>query len=357
MKKTLKILLTVLSVVVIATCCFMACSKPDDGGSTTPQNPPVVSPPAEQNQDFTGIVFNDLEIDYDGNPHTITATGVPSGANVVYTNAGPFTEVGEYNITVKITKDGYNDYTKTVTLKIKATTPQDPAKQDFTGIVFNGLETDYDGNPHTITATGMPSGANVVYTNEGPYVDAGEYNITVKITKDGYNDYTKTVTLKINKIDFKNVEFRNESFEFDNKPHSIYIVGTLPTTARVEYSSNVQGVTNTATNIGSYTITATITEKNHNTLVLTAVLKITANDEERFMGFADNGVLYFQNALDNNYFYLYDTNTKQIKKVSSDNVVDIINYGNNGVMYVSKTLVISSIKTVDYTSSVIYRLY
>ncbi|MBQ9782865.1 MAG: DUF5050 domain-containing protein, partial [Clostridia bacterium] len=81
-----------------------------------------------------------------------------------------------------------------------------------------------------------------------------------------------------------------------------------------------------------------------------AVLKITANYEESFMGYSNNVVLYFQNALYYNAFYLYDTITETIKKVSDGNVEDIINYQDD-VMFVSKTIFISSIQTASYTSS------
>jgi len=344
MKRTVRILFTLFLLSLVFSCCLVACAPhgtPPEPDPTPTPNPGDETPKDPTKQNFVGIVFDSLEVDYDGNSHTIVATGMPDDAVVEYTNAGPFINAGEYNIGVKITKDGYNDFTKTAKLTIK--------KINFSGITLTGVEVDYDGNSYSVTASGIPSFATAIYTNEGPFTDAGEYVTTLKVSAENYNDFTTTAMVKINKVDFENIEFKDESFEFDNNPHSIYITGTLPATANVVYSSDVQGVTNTATNIGSYKITATITEKNHNTLVLVATLKITVNAEERFMGFADNGVLYFQNALDNNYFYLYDTNSGAVKKVGGEDVVDIINYNDNGIMYVAKTSFISSIKTVSYS--------
>ena len=51
------------------------------------------TPTDTQTQDFRGIVFNNQSINYDGEEHTIVATGIPEGASVEYTNAGPSIEI------------------------------------------------------------------------------------------------------------------------------------------------------------------------------------------------------------------------------------------------------------------------
>ncbi len=230
-------------------------------------------------------------------------------------------------------------------------TPDDPIPEnkDFERISFVGNTLDYDGLEHTLAVAGAPADATVTYTNAGPYVDVGTYTIGVKVSKAGYNDYTATAQLVINPVDLTGVTFEGASFEYDGNPHKIAIAGSLPTTAAVIYTSDVVGVTNSATEIGSYNITATIQDKNHNTLVLQATLKITANDEERFMAYSADGQLYFQNAMDDNELYLYDTATGELVKVSSAQAVDIIPY-EDGIAYVSKASLISSVKTATYTN-------
>ena len=126
MKSKVKSLLMLTLIFILSTCCFVACSTSDPPGDTPPGDP------AKQN--FSSIVFDGYEIDYDGNSHTIAATGAPSDATITYTNAGPFTDAGEYDISVKVSKDGYNDYTKTAKLKIN--------KINFTGIEFTGVTVD-----------------------------------------------------------------------------------------------------------------------------------------------------------------------------------------------------------------------
>ena len=217
----------------------------------------------------------------------------------------------------------------------------------FSGIDFKDETVDYNGEAHTITATGMPDGSIVTYTNAGPFTDVGTYVVGVTVCKEGYKDFTSSATLTIEPIDFEGVTFNDASFEYDGNPHSITITGSLPATAEVKYTSNVANVTNTATDVGSYEITAVITDKNHNPLTLQAVLRIKATDEERFMAYSESGELYFQNAIDDNELYLYDTDSGALVRVNGDNAVDIIPY-NNGVMYVDKAAFISAIKTVSY---------
>lgn len=76
------------------------------------------------------------------------------------------------------------------------------AKPSLEGITFKGATYTYDGTEKTLAVAGLPEGAKVVYTSEdfdkdGKAIDAGTYNITATVTKDGYNDWTETATLTI----------------------------------------------------------------------------------------------------------------------------------------------------------------
>lgn len=231
--------------------------------------------------------------------------------------------------------------------------------EEFAGITFENSTIDYDGESHTLVAEGYPADATVEYLNAGPFVDAGRYEIKVKISKKGYNDFEKTATLQINKIDFTGVIFEDLTVEYDGNAHEIIISGTLPATATIEYSSDVSGVKNVATETGEYNVTAYIREKNHNDLVLKAKLTITGTKEERFMVVTEDGKLFFQNAMDDNELYSYNDQTQTLEKVSGDTVSSIIKYENNGAIFVSKTLFISSIKTVvnDVTKNIFTTVY
>ena len=240
-----KILLTIL--IVLSSFCFLcACSS-------EPSNP--------TNKDFTGITFESQTIDYDGSEHTIVATGMPQGASVNYTNAGPYVLPGSYEIGVEISAQGYNTYTKTVTLTIN--------KINFTGIVFESQTIDYDGAEHTIVATGMPQGASVNYTNAGPHKNADTYTISVSISAQGYNTFTKSVELKINKIDFPStIIFNNKKVMYTGSEKTILVEGDLPQGTSIQYTNN------TGTAVGSYDAVAVLTNPNYNTKTLNATLTI-----------------------------------------------------------------------------------
>ena len=76
--------------------------------------------------------------------------------------------------------------------------PQSTIK-NFTGIAFENVTCDYDGNVHEITISGnLPEGAVVEYQNNKA-TNSGEYNASVKITLEGYNTLTLNAKLKINK--------------------------------------------------------------------------------------------------------------------------------------------------------------
>ena len=148
--------------------------------------------------------------------------------------------------------------------------PGSSVQQEFTGIVFESKTLNYDGEEHTIVATGIPSGATVTYTNEGPFVKAGQYNITIKVSKEDYKDYTKTVTLKINKIDFpSSISFKSKTELANGNEKSILVEGDLPEGTKITYTNNK------ATEKGVYNATATLTHENYKTLVLNATLTIT----------------------------------------------------------------------------------
>ena len=218
---------------------------------------------------------------------------------------------------------------------------------EFNGIIFEDKTVSYDGTPHTIEVSGAPDFASITYFDAGPFINAGEYVLKAKISADGYKDLNLTAKLTINKIDLNEITFVSQSFDYDGIAHSISIEGNLPAGTNVTYSSDVEGVTNSATEIGVYNITATITSLNFNDLILTAKLTINATDEQRYMKVSGN-TLFFQNAIDQNKLYAYNFENESLVKVSNDVALDIEIYNDDSVMFISKTLLLSSVKTASY---------
>ena len=59
---------------------------------------------------FDNLTFEDATLEYDGTEHKIEVKGAPAGATIEYDN-NTATEIGEYNATVTVSKDGYNPKT------------------------------------------------------------------------------------------------------------------------------------------------------------------------------------------------------------------------------------------------------
>ena len=298
----------------------------------------TVSPREPEKKDFTGVSFDSKTISYDGQPHTLEASGIPQGANVEYTGKDDYVVPGVYPMSVKITATGYNDLVLNATLTI--------IKANITGVSFVSKTIPYDGQPHTLEVSGLPEGANVEYTGKDNYVNAGVYNMTAKVTMLYHNDLVLNASLTISKLDFQGITFEDGSFEYDGNPHSIAITGTLPETATVTYTSNVEGIENSAVQPGNYEITATIKDVNFNDLVLKATLSITTKEVKRLI-VSSGTSLFFANAKDDNKLYLYNP-TNGIVKVSNSEVSELISIGDNKVMFITKSVLTSAIKIATY---------
>ncbi len=224
-----------------------------------------------------------------------------------------------------------------------------PQLKDFEGITFTSNTVDYDGNEHVIQIEGtLPQGASVAYTgNKG--TDAGTYNATAVITCQGYNPLTLNATLTINKLNLVqgSITFDSQTFEYDTNEHTITVTGNIPAGVTVSYSGG-ENSKNGATNVGSYTIVATISGKNYNTITLEATLKIKSKEELLNVHFF-NGKVYFQNALDNNRLYVYDGNT--ITMVNRDIPTNMVTVGTD-MFYISTNLLSKSISMLDSTGKV-----
>ncbi len=326
MKNKLSKLIVLIALCIASSLLALACTASNgDGG----QGGLGEQGSGNQGVEITSVVFNDVTVNYDGESHTILASGAPSGTNVTYANAGPYINAGEYTITVTVAGEGYKTFTKTAKLTInKIEYPTDivlNSKKYFedglqkellvTGSVPTGTQitylsnlatsagvyyasatlknsnyvdktlsatltisnavkftnktVDYNGNAQTIKVSGAPAGANVTYVNAGPYVNAGEYSITATVNVEGYETFTKTAKLKINKIQYPNtVTFENKKVVYTGSEKVIEVMGDIPSGTQITYTNN------TATQGGQYVATATLKNPNYVDKTLTATLTI-----------------------------------------------------------------------------------
>ena len=160
--------------------------------------------------DTRGIVFEDLTVEYDGQPHSIYATNLPEGVSVEYENNN-HTTAGAYKVTAHFTGADDDTHYK-LTLDKTAMLVITKKTYDTRGIVFEDLTVEYDGQPHSIYATNLPEGVGVEYENNNQ-TTVGTHKVTAHFTGDckNYNDLPdKTAVLTIlpvGKDDISNIEF------------------------------------------------------------------------------------------------------------------------------------------------------
>lgn len=224
---------------------------------------------------------------------------------------------------------------------------QTPSLLDFEGLSFNNETFTYDGTEKSIVVEGAPADAVISYI-DNKKIDAGSYRATVSVSKDGYNTWTGSATLTINQAQLGDFTFENKTFEYDGQPHSITCSGNVPKGESVVYSGGENNL-NSATNVGSYIITVKIGGKNYVQKTLTATLKIKSTEELLYAASFD-GNIYFQNSLDRNRFYVYNSETESVEKVSSDVPTFFLPYGDK-LFYLSDALFTKGINSFDGTSS------
>ena len=284
--------------------------------------------------DITGIDFSNKTVVYNGKNQKLLISGTaPDGTNVEYKN-NEGTAVGTYNATVTISGKNYNTLTLTAKLIIKSAS--------FAGITFEDLTVVYDGNEHEIKISGtLPSGATVSYTkNKGTKV--GTYDATATISCEGYESLTLNATLTIKKAPIvAEITLADKIVEYDTQLHSLELVGNIPSGAYVKYTYNGKEVSGVS-EVGTYTVVATVYGDNIETTEYTATLLIISV-EELLHSVNHNGVVYFQNNLDDNKLYKYVGG--KVVKVNNDKPEFFYSDGTN-LYYYSTSLFSKSIKKI-----------
>ena len=224
------------------------------------------------------------------------------------------------------------------------TTPEAPALNNFTGITFENKTVNYNGAEHSVVIGGseLPAGATVTYENNKG-TNAGTYNATATVKCDGYNTLTLNATLTVNKIDIVGVTFSGSTTDYDATTKTITVVGDIPNGVTVEYTGGENGK-NSATNAGTYNITATLSGANYNTLTLNANIVINKIDLQ--------GITFTGESFD------YDTTKKTISVTGNiPSGVDVVytggEDGKNGATSVGKYEITATITGANYKTLVL----
>lgn len=205
-----------------------ACSG--GGGSSTPSdNPGGGSEPGyPAKTDFTGVEFASASYVYDGQPHILAeVTGAPENTTITYTGRSEQTNVGTYNASAKLVKEGYNDKTLNATLTITPAT--------FTGYTYESKSVKYDGAEHIndIQLVGtLPQGTTTTETVKNSnnetvtsVIEVGTYTYTCVISNSNYNTLTlnATLTIKAQKKDMPVFVSSDGTVYFANGLHNSYL--------------------------------------------------------------------------------------------------------------------------------------
>ena len=225
-----------------------------------------------------GITVTPAAEKYDGTyKDAVTVTGCKSGDKVTYkmdgqdwtTEMPKIQEIGTYEVSVKVERDGYEAFEKTVTAKIEK------------GEIVIEVETEHDytdAEQNLITIkNGLESGDTVSYKLEdGDFStvvpkkkDVGSYSVTVKVHRnDKYTDFEKTYTTKINAVDIDGLSAELYSDTYDGQEHDAVkeIVGRKAGD-KIEYQLDGGEWTQDIPKVkdaGEYTILIRVTRSNYN---------------------------------------------------------------------------------------------
>lgn len=344
----------------------------DGGASSTPSdNPGGGSEPGYlAKTDFTGVEFASASYVYDGQPHILAeVTGAPENTTITYTGRSEQTNVGTYNASAKLVKEGYNDKTLNATLTITPAT--------FTGYTYESKSVKYDGAEHIndIQLVGtLPQGTTTTETVKNSNnetvtsaIEVGTYTYTCVVSNSNYNTLTlnATLTIKAQKKDMPVFVSSDGTVYFANGLHNSYLYSLSGEELKLidysspkefnKYSSSsalfIAGSTllNSVKQVSDGSSKVLYTDSNIDDFVKysdnvyyyssnvlksakSGIYKVDATDSSNepvvtkvFEGKSDNlaiygGNLYFTNGNDHNYLYKMNLSTNATSMVMKEKV-------------------------------------
>ncbi len=179
--------------------------------------------------DISSIIFEDKDIPYDGNPHSLTYSGaLPDGliAKVYfedYPQNSEFIDAGEYRFVLEfISNDSnYEDIDSQYALLTIT-----PIEYDLTNI-WDDVTVVYDSKEHSLTCKEdeLPEGVTVKsYMGDNSFVNSGKYTIGIEFSQvDTLNHVVLGIVyriLTIEKADGSIVGNSRQTVVYDGQPHS-----------------------------------------------------------------------------------------------------------------------------------------
>ena len=241
----------------------------------------------------TNVRYEASEFTYTGDEFEHKIKGdLPSDVTVSYsnnkaTNAGTYQSVATFG-------GNYLNYG----LPEKITSSFVIKKADLSGVVFNDSTITYDGSKHMIRVSNIDDfSENFIITyftdnaDQEGFVNAGAYVINLLITdkNNNYNDYSSSAKLTINKAKMTdNVVLHGNTFNYDEKPHSLLVSGLENNEIHVTYQNNEQ------TEIGTYEVYAQFSSLNYEVIDDLHATMIIQENIDKALSF-ENKTIAFDN--------------------------------------------------------------
>ena len=197
--------------------------------------------------------------------------------------------------------------------------------------------------------SGAPENTSINYVGRNSYVDVGVYQATATLSKDGYNELTLNATLTITKATFSGYEYESKSVTYDGLDHinDIQLIGVLPegTTVRETIKNSNNEIVTSAIEVGNYTYTCEITNKNYNTETLYATLNIKAQKKDMPVFVSSDGTIYFANGLHESYLYSLNSSA-ELKQLDYSSPKEFNRYSPSSALFISGSPFLNSVKEI-----------
>lgn len=271
---------------------------------------------------ISGITVEPVSLKYDGYPHdAVVIKGVQQSDKVSYklneeapVNEMPqITELGVYNVTVIVEREGFDPLEKTVVSEITPNTIE---------LTVTEYSAPYDGKDHpALTIEGIKMGDSVTYClNDGerqsdiPRIsDVGNYKVNVRVERYGYESFDRDFTnISITALEIEGLSAEAYTGTYDGREHPAVTVSGTQEGDKIEYKLGEGEWTTTVPMIedaGTYAVKVRVSRENYST---TDVQVLPANafieKKEQFIQF-------------NNYT-ANDTKIVEISQNESENTYD-----------------------------------
>lgn len=236
--------------------------------------------------------------------------------------------------------------------EISSDSSEDIKKLNFENVYFEDKIIPYDGEKHVLDEVkGAPENTSIIYSGRSEFTDVGEYEATAKLSKEGYNDKILSAKLKITAIEFSEYKYESKKVTYDGKDHfnDIQIIGFLPegTITKQEVRNENNEIVTKAIEIGTYSYTCTITNKNYVSKEFKATLTIAKQRKDLPVFASSDGMIYFANGLHSSYLYSYSLTEGLLNLIDYSTPKEFNKYNNNTPVFISNSLFFNSVKEVS----------